>query len=93
MFQSWCWTADVWTRPFHGRLWGGDGPEAGVCLLVRGAGAQWVLGLMPAHWWAELGPRVSGCGALGVPALVPACWCGGPRSESSDGCGLVGEVS
>ena len=29
------------------------------------AGGQWVLGLMPVHQGAELGPRVSGYWALG----------------------------
>ena len=57
----------------------------GIGLLVGGAGAQGLLwlvpahcclslvpGLVPTHRWAEPGPRVSGCRALGVLELV--CW-------------------
>ena len=34
--------------------------------MADGTGAQDILGLVPACWWAQLGPRVSDCRALGV---------------------------
>ena len=30
----------------------------------------WILGLVPAHWWVELDPGVSGDRALGVQELM-----------------------
>ena len=63
---------------------------------MGGSGALGVLGLMPAHWWAELGPRISGCRALGVPGLVPVntgIWGWVPfvdRVKSWDGLGSGG---
>lgn len=37
-------------------------------------GLRGVSGLVLTHWWAELGPWVSGCRALGVLRLVPPLW-------------------
>lgn len=39
--------------------------------------AQWVPRLVLAHWWVELGPRVTGFRFLGVSKLVFADWLGG----------------
>ena len=57
-------------------LWlqGPGGPEAGVSLLVGGAGSQGVPGLVLAHWWAEPDPRVSGSRAQGSKSR---CWTAG----------------
>ena len=46
-------------------LWlqGPEGLKAGVGLLVGRVGAQGILGLVLAHWWVELGPRVPGASA------------------------------
>lgn len=41
-----------------------------VVLLVGGARAQEVLGLMRAHWWVELGPSIFGCMTLVVPEML-----------------------
>ena len=49
-------------------------PRAGVHMLVGRSGAQQVLGLVPAHWWVELGLGVSDRRALGILALLPAPW-------------------
>ena len=48
--------------------------RADVCLLVVGAGAWWVLGLVPAHQWSEMGPRVSDFRVLKSLSLVSAHW-------------------
>ena len=61
-------------------------PEARAGSLVGGA-RDW--GLVPAHWWLELGPGVSGCRALEVPGLVLMHWCVGPGSGPSNGQGCV----
>ena len=45
---------------------GEAGPKARADLLVGGAGALGILGPMPAHWWTELGPRVSRSGACAL---------------------------
>lgn len=67
---------------------GKAGPEARAGSLVGGAQVQQILGLLPAHWWAELGPRVSGCRSLGVPCLVPVHWFVGlgPRPSGGQRC-------
>ena len=67
--------------------WGSQGWY--VSPLMGRAGAQGVLGMVPAHWWVELGPRVSGCRALAVPALVPAHCCVGLGPGPSGGQGHV----
>ena len=38
---------------------------------------------MPAHWWVELVPEVSGYSALWVLGLVSAHWFVGPSFEPS----------
>ena len=43
--------------------------------MVDEARAKEVLQLMAVHWRADLGPRVSGCRALGVSGLNPVHWC------------------
>ena len=57
--------------------------------------ARIILVCASAHWWAELGPRVSGFRALGVLGLVSMHWYVGAGPELSggqdvswDGCGL-----
>ena len=57
-------------------------PGAGVGHLVGTAGSQIVLGLVPSHWWAKLGPGVSGSGFLGIQELLLACWWVGPGLNS-----------
>lgn len=47
---------------------------AGVSLLVGRAKAQGFLGLLPAHWWVEAGPEISGCRTLGVLKLSSTHW-------------------
>lgn len=55
--------------------------------------AQWVLVLLPTHWWAELGPSVSDCSALGVSGSVPVHWCAGAGPGYSCGQGqLMGQL-
>ena len=34
-----------------------------------------ILGLVPAQWWVDVCPGVSGCRAQRVPGLVPVQWC------------------
>lgn len=64
-------------------------PGAGVCLLMSGAEAQDILGLVPTHWWVRLSPGSSADPLVGVavswhvwlqgcgfPELVLACWLG-----------------
>ena len=55
-------------------LWlqGPGGPGVGVSLLVSGAGAQGVLGLVLAHWYMDFGPATAGCRTSVVPGLVSA---------------------
>lgn len=48
-------------------------PGAVVCQLVGEAKVQGIPGLVPAHWWVECCPWVSGTGA---GSLV--CWRTGP---------------
>ena len=43
-------------------------------MLVGRAGAHGVQELVPAYWWAEPIPGVSGYRALEVPKLVSAYW-------------------
>ena len=64
------------------RVWGFLGLL--IILLVSGARAQGLLELVPAHWWAELGPGISGCRDLGVLELLLACWWAGPVPDSAD---------
>ena len=47
-----------------------------------------ILRLVFAHCWVELGPKVSGCRALGVLDPVLAPWCMGPGlgPSSEQGC-------
>ena len=63
-------------------LVGKDGVQGAWGLMRACWGVSWIMGLVLAHWWAELGPRVSGCRALGIPRLVPVYWyvglCPGP---------------
>ena len=61
---------------------GEAGPKALAGLLV-------ILGLVPAHWWVELGPQFSECRALGVPGLVLAHWNVGLGLGPSGGQGCV----
>ena len=76
---------------------GEAGPKARAGSLEGRARAQGILGLVSAHWWVELGPRVSGWRSLGVPGLVPAHWFVGKipcplvgRAMSRGSCGLRG---
>ena len=48
--------------------------NAPTVVLVGRAGAHGVQELVPAYWWAEPIPRVSGYRALEVPKLVSAYW-------------------
>lgn len=52
-----CWLVELGLR----------GP-CGWCLPA--SGYSWVLLLVPVHWWAELGPEVSGCRGLVVLELM-----------------------
>ena len=83
------------------RLQGYSCPEAFFCLMVGEAGPKaregslvggpWILGLLPAHWYVELSPKVSGCRALGVLCLLPAHWCVEPGLRCSCGQDYVQE--
>lgn len=48
-------------------------PEAITGSQVGRYGTQEILGLVFAQWCIELCPGVSGCMALGILELVPAC--------------------
>ena len=74
-----CWQAELGPRSRSPRVGVGllvdeAGPKARAGWLVGVARAQGVLGIIPAHWWMEVVPRVSGCRALEVLGLVPAYW-------------------
>lgn len=45
--------------------------------------------LVSAHWWVQIGPRFSNCGALGVLGLVLALWFVGLSLGPSGGEGHV----
>ena len=48
-----------------------------------------ILGLVSAHFWVDLCPRISGHRNLMVPDLLHVHWCVGPASGPSHGQGLV----
>lgn len=62
-------------------LAGSGTPGAVVYQLVGEAKVQGTPGLVPARWWAECCPWLSGSGAPGVLALVPACWYAGGQGQ------------
>ena len=51
------------------------------------ARAQEILGLVPSHWWVDLGPGVSGCRGLGILDTVLSHWCVwlGPQPSGGQG--------
>ena len=68
------------------------GVRTGIGLLVKwlcpsmaGCRIVVVIGLVPDHWWVELGLRVSGSRAQRVSGLVPVHWCVGLSPGPSGG--------
>ena len=53
---------------------GKAGPEARAGFLEYKARTQGILGLVPVHWWVEVGPRVSGWSTIEVYGLAPMQW-------------------
>ena len=68
-----CWCVRLVPRLEQAHLWEGPG----------------ILVLVPAHWWEELGTRVSGWRVLGVLDLVPVLWCVEPGPGASSVWGQV----
>ena len=75
-------------------LWlnGPGGPWSGVSLLEDRVRVQVVQGLVLAHWWVELWPRVSGCRAWGswIWWCPTGGWGLGPRRPWASAGALVG---